>query len=448
MRAAILDAIARATPLPGRERLLHAPGNMVEALLAEGVEPYLVLSAACAASGLPSARRAWLDGPVPTWPTAFDPGLCRQLGCCPVTLRKGQWVVAYADPEIAVAADSLGLPDHVRALALPRDLERFFAVAPHDENPFDQMGSTDAGELFAPMSQLEPALQTDKIAAPMGATVDHTGDHDSGQDADDDDDNDDDDLDLYVDRLADQLTQQQVRPVPGPPPPARREAAPLDPPMRPAPAPRPVRPAPALTSALTSDRAGAAADRGSSRRKGAASDAANSSSSTWKPAVPPQAPTGLSRAGLLVAGAVVCVVVAVALWPRLKPPPPPPTGPASAIVVKDGSLEFTAAQEALLQKARAERDHAVAVRLLSEAIRLDPQSTVARTALLERVGRALEQGLLTQADNDLERLRRRSDAAAIKAEIDALAARRQATRPMTTPQTAPPTTPPAPAPTR
>jgi hypothetical protein len=434
MRAAILDAIARATPLSGRERLLHAPGNLVEALLAEGVEPFLVLSAACAASGLPSARRAWLDGPVPTWPTEFDPGLCRQLGCCPVAQRKGQWVVAYADPEIAVAADSLGLPEHVRALALPRDLERFFAAAPHDENPFDQMASTDAGELFAPMSQLEPALETDKIAASMGASGDHTVDHDSEPGADDDD------LDLYVDRLADQLTQQQVRPVAGPLPPARREAVPLDPPMRPAPAPRPARPAPALTS----DGARAAEDRGGSRRKGAVGDASDPSSSTWKPAGPPQAPTGPSRAGLLVAGALACVVVAAVLWPRLKPPPPPPPDPASAIVVKDGSLEFTAAQEALLQKARAERDHAVAVRLLSEAIRLDPQSTVARTALLERVGRALEQGQLTQADNDLERLRRRRDAAAIKAEIDALAARRQATRPMTTP----PTTPPAPAPMR
>jgi hypothetical protein len=415
---------------------------MVDALLAEGVEPYLVLSAACAASGLPSARRAWLDGPLPTWPTDFDPGLCRQLGCCPVALRKGQWVVAYADPEIAVAADSLGLPEHVRALALPRDLERFFAAAPHDENPFDQMGSTDAGELFAPMSQLEPALETDKIAAPMGATVDRTGDHtvdhDSEQDADDDD------LDLYVDRLADQLTQQQVRPAPGPPPTTRREASPLDPPMRPAPAPRPVRPAPGLTS----DGARAAEDRGGAQRKRSAGDASDPSSSTWKPAVPPQAPTGPSRAGLLVAGAVACVVVAAVLWPRLKPPPPPPPDPASAIVVKDGSLEFTAAQEALLHKARAERDHAVAVRLLSEAIRLDPQSTVARTALLERVGRALEQGLLTQADNDLERLRRRSDTAAIKAEIDALTARRQATRPMTTPPPTPSTTPPAAAPTR
>jgi hypothetical protein len=433
MRAAILDAVARAAPLSGRERLLHAPGNIVEALLAEGIEPYLILSASCAASGLPAARRAWLEGPVPTWPADFDPGLCRQLGACPVALRKGQWVVAYSDPEIAAAADSLGLPDHVRALALPQDLERFFAAAPVDANPFDTMAATDAGELFAPMSQFEPALATDKIAAPVSATADETHDGEDGEDDDDDD------LDLYVDRLADQLTQQQARPTPGPPPAARRPVAPLDPPVRPAAVPRPVRPAPAAGGARAGE------GRAPSRRLDPGAPAPPAS--TWKPAEPPEVPTTPSRTGLLVAGAVVCVVVAAIAWPRLRPPPPPPPAPTSAIVVKDGALEFSAAQEALLQKARAEQDHTVAVRLLSDAIRLDPSSTVARTALLERARRAIGQGQLTQADNDLERLRRRRDAAEVQSEIEALATLRRAAKPAPTTPTVPaPTTPTAPTP--
>lgn len=403
MRAAILDAIARAAPLPGRERLLHTPGNLVEALLAAEVEPYLVLSAACAASGLPAARRAWLEGPLPTWPADFDAALCRQLGACPVALRKGRWVVAYTDPEIAVAADSLGLPDHVRALALPQDLERFFAAAPPDDNPFDTMATTDAGELFAPMSQLEPALATDKIAAPTSATSES---------------DDDDDLDLYVDRLADQLTQQQVRPTPGPPPAPRWPPPMLDPPLPPS---RPAQPSGPVR---------AAEPRAPSRRlEGRAEGKA---SSTYRPPAPPEVPSGPSRAALLVAGAVACGVVAAVLWPRLQPPPPPPPPAASAIVVKDGALEFTAAQEALLQKARAEADHTVAVRLLSEAIRLDPGSTSARTALMERARRAILQRQFTQADNDIERLRRRRDAGEIQAEIESLASlRRQATPPPT-----------------
>jgi hypothetical protein len=414
MRATILDAVARAAPLPGRERLLHAPGNLVEALLAAGVEPYLVLSAACAASGLPSARRAWLEGPVPTWPTDFDPGLCRQLGACPVALRKGRWVVAYTDPEIAVAADSLGLPDHVRVLALPHDLERFFAAAPTDDNPFDTMATTDAGELFAPMSQFEPALATDKIAAPA---------RDTGEASDDA--GDDDDLDLYVDRLADQLTQQQVRPTPGPPP-APRRPAPLDPVVPPS-------SRPSRTPASSAPPAGArAGDRAPSRRLDAKADG---NAATPRPSGPPRAPTGPSRATLLVAGAIACGVVAAVLWPRLQPTPPPPPPPASAIAVKDGALEFTAAQEALLQKARIERDHAVAVRLLSEAIRLDPASTPARTALIERVRRALLQGQLTQADNDIERLRRRRDAGEIQAEIESLASLRRQAKPPPPPTT-------------
>jgi hypothetical protein len=422
MRAAILDAIARAAPLPERERLLHTPGNLIEALLAAGVEPFLVLSAACAASGLPAARRAWLEGPPPTWPSGFDVALCRQLGACPVALRKGKWVVAYTDPEIAVAADSLGLPDHVRALALPQDLERFFAAAPRDDNPFDTMATTDAGELFAPMSQLEPALATDKIATPTSATGA------TGATIESDDDDDDDDLDLYVDRLADQLTQPQVRPTPGPPPAPRRPPPMLDPPLPPS---RPAQPSGPVR---------AAEPRAPSRRLDGKAE--GKASSTYRPPAPPEVPSGPSRAGLLVAGAIACSVVLAVLWPRLRRPPPPPPPAASAIVVKDGTLEFTAAQEALLQKARAEADHTVAVRLLSEAIRLDPSSTSARSALMERARRAILLRQFTQADNDIERLRRRRDAAEVRAEIESLATLRQQATPLPTPS------PPLPAPSR
>jgi hypothetical protein len=117
--------------------------------------------------------------------------------------------------------------------------------------------------------------------------------------------------------------------------------------------------------------------------------------------------------------------------------------PVNAVEVKDGALDFSVAQQALLDRARAEAEPAAAMRHLSEAIKLDPASKVARAALLERASRAIAQGFVTQADNDLERLRRRADVAEIRAELDALAARRAAQPAPTSPPTA---APPAPSP--
>lgn len=443
MRDAIVDTVHRAAPFPGARELENTPGNIVDALLAVGAEPYLVLSACCAATGLPAARRAWLEGPLPTWPANFDIGFCRQLGCCPVAQRKGQWVVAYSDPELAVAAESLGLPDHVRCLALPRDLERFFAAAPDDVAPSEQTLQTDpVGELFVPQSQLDhDPLNTDKVAQPGSATS--AGD--ANDDANDANDDDDDDLDLYVDRLADQLTQQQTRPTVGKPPASRRGAA-LDPPLPPR---RPVRPAPMLSTPVvpsspplpsraspvrpattrpprepTRQLQGESVPPASSPRKG-----------------PPGAPSPPSRAALLIGGAAACVAVAVILWPRLSAPPLVAPPAQTTVGVKDGALDFSVAQQALLDRARAEPEPAAAMRHLSEAIKLDPTSTVARTALLERTRHALTRGFLTQVDNDLERLRRRKDVGEIRAELEALSAKRAATpehRPEAPPSTPPP----------
>lgn len=131
---------------------------------------------------------------------------------------------------------------------------------------------------------------------------------------------------------------------------------------------------------------------------------------------------------MLVAGAVLCTAVCGLvwlLWPS--PPPPPPPGAIDAIVVTASGVEVNAAQQMLREQAVATSDPVQARELLTKAIILEPSSLEARAALLERLRLAIAQGQLAQADQDLERLRRRADVDDVKTELEGLEAlRRQA----------------------
>jgi hypothetical protein len=424
MRDLILAAVARHAPLP-QQGLEDVDGNIVETLLAAGIEPHVVLSAASAASGVPVARRSWLEGPLPTWPLAFDPSVCRQLGVCPVTFRRGQWVVAYTDPELAAAADHLALPEHVRVLALPADLERFFAAAPDAPAVADPI--TDS-ELFAPVSLLQPERSLDGPGR---------------QHRDDFSDDDDDDLELYVDRLAPapatsveasrrRSSSAAMSPrapstaFQGGPVPDRLTLGMLDPPLPPADC--------VDRSGLTTGSSGAARSRVKRSRSGEAETSSTSSKSASSPAKPRRftgAPAMLGRRAWLVGGAVVstamCGLVWL-VWPSSPPPPPP--GAVDAIVVTASGVEVSAAQQMLRKQAQASAEPASARELLTKAIALEPSSLEARTALLERARLAIAHGQLGQADLDIERLRRRSDVDDVKGALDGLVALRRQTRPV------------------
>ncbi len=433
MRDLILAAVARTRPLPGKQRLLRADGNIVELLLEEGVDSDVALHAASEATGVPVARRAWLDGPLPSWPLDFDPVVCRQLGVCPVAFRRGQWVVAYADPELAVAAEQLALPEHTRALALTRDLERFFDAAPSASAVAET--ATDSG-LFSPVSRLE-----------LSADQSEEDDEASDEAADDHDDDDDDALDLYVDRLA--------------------PASPLAAPQRSSSAAtvssagsprasssvegasaRPRVPMSLLDPALPPSRrdgmgtttASSSAARTRARHKdpGArTSDATTSSlssslssSSSAKPKRFAGAPAVLGRRAVLLVGAAISVAVWAVVWFAWpSPPPPPPPGALDRVVVTPTGFDFTKAQRALLDQALSASEPATTRRLLTEAITLEPSSLEARTAMLERARLLIGEGQLGQADLDLERLRRRPDVEAIRVELEGLLALRLRARP-------------------
>jgi hypothetical protein len=87
------------------------------------------------------------------------------------------------------------------------------------------------------------------------------------------------------------------------------------------------------------------------------------------------------------------------------------------------------------------------MRLVSEAIRLDPTSPASLQAYVERVRRAGALGRWQQADTDLARLRRRTDFPAVEADVRAIEADLQQKRlsttlaPTQTPATSNPVTP-------
>jgi hypothetical protein len=428
MRDLILAAVARTRPLPGKQRLLRADGNIVELLLEEGVDADVALHAASEATGVPVARRAWLDGPLPSWPLDFDPVICRQLGVCPVAFRRGQWVVAYADPELAVAADQLALPEHTRALALTRDLERFFDAAPSASAVAET--ATDSG-LFSPVSRLE-------------LSADQSEEDDEAADNNDDDD---DALDLYVDRLApasplaapqrsssaatvsSAASPRASSSVEGVSAPPRVPMSLLDPALPPS-----RRDGMGTTTASSS----AARTRARHKDPGArASDAttsslssSSSSSSSAKPKRFAGAPAVLGRRAVLLVGAAISVAVWAVVWFAWpSPPPPPPPGALDRVVVTPTGFDFTKAQRALLDRALSASEPATTRRLLTEAITLEPSSLEARTAMLERARLLIGEGQLGQADLDLERLRRRPDIEAIRVELEGLLALRLRARP-------------------
>jgi hypothetical protein len=420
MRDLILAAVARTRPLPGKQRLLRADGNIVDLLLEEGVDSDVALQAASEATGVPVARRAWLDGPLPSWPLDFDPVVCRQLGVCPVAFHRGQWVVAYADPELAVAGDQLALPEHTRALALPRDLKRFFDAAPSASAVAEM--ATDSG-LFSPVSRLE--LSADQS--------------EEDDEAADDDDDDDDALDLYVDRLAPA----------SPPAPQRSSSAatvssagsPRASSLVEGASARPRVPMSLLDPALPPsrrDRTGTTTASSSTARTRArhkdpgarASDATTTSSSSAKPKRFAGAPAVLGRRAVLLVGAAISVTVWAVVWFAWpSPPPPPPPGALDRVVITPTGFDFTKAQRALLDRALSASEPATTRRLLTEAITLEPSSLEARTAMLERARLFIGEGQLGQADLDLERLRRRPDVEAIRVELEGLLALRLRARP-------------------
>jgi hypothetical protein len=137
-----------------------------------------------------------------------------------------------------------------------------------------------------------------------------------------------------------------------------------------------------------------------------------------------------SRTRLLVAAAAVVVIGGGAALFALRPTPV--TAVAPPIAVKDGQLDLGKRQAELIARARAETDHALAVRLVSEAIRLDPTSPASLQAYVERVRRAGALGRWQQADTDLARLRRRTDFPAVEADVRAMEADLQQKRLSTT----------------
>jgi hypothetical protein len=431
MRERILAAVARTTPLPGKRRLLRADGNIVELLLQEGVAPDVVLQAASSATGVPVARRSWLDGPLPSWPHDFDPDLCRQLGVCPVAFVRGQWVVAYADPELAVAADQLALPEHTRALALVHDLERFFAAAPGA--PAVVEATTDSG-LFSPVSRLE-------LSADQSEEDDALGDDDAHNDDDDDDEA----LDLYVDRLAPALPRSTPSSAPGSSTASPRASSSADGALA-----RPRVPMSMLDPALppasrghhtghTTSSSSATRSRARHKDLGARDvDVTGPSSSSAKPRRFAGAPAVLGRRAVLLVGAAISVAVWAVVWFAWpSPPPPPPPGAVDRVVVTPTGFDFTKAQQALLEQALSASEPATTRRLLTEAIALEPSSVEARTALLERARLLIVQGQLGQADLDLERLRRRADVKAIETELEGVLALRLNARPAVAASTSP-----------
>ena len=472
MRSAIVESVCQAAQVKVAAGLATAPGNIVDVLVDAGFDPSMVLVACSAVSGISSARRAWLDGPLPAWPAGLDRGQCRRLEVVPVTVYRGGLILAYTDPETAAAADTLGLPPHRPVLALRSDLERFF--------PADALLDP-----FAPASTQVISFGRDTRDdtavgdAPDDALGDGPGDGPGdglGDSSDDGDSSDNDNLDdnqpseeLFVDSFADRL-----RPAPAStrlPPPEPGRLPPLQPTLRPAarasttstpsipsipsipsmPA-RPLAPSapspsiPAIAAAASTSvpleppRPPRRPVRLATKRAVAPVDDAPAKAPPFDPAMVGAPP---SRTRLLVAAAAVVLVVGGAALVALKPEPVTVTKPI--IAVKDGQLDLGQRQQELIARARAETDHALAVRLVSEAIRLDPTSPASLPAYVERVRRAGALGRWQQADTDLDRLRRRPDFSRVEPEVRALEVDLQQKR-LSTTLTTPPSPAPAPAP--
>lgn len=449
MRSAIVESVCKAAQVKVAAELAEGPGNIVDVLVDAGFDPEAVLVACCAVSGVSSARRAWLDGPLPPWPEGLDPRRCRQLGIAPITVYRGGLILAFTDPETAARAHTLGLPPHRAALALAGDLERFHP----------RTANVGADPFAASSTQV---IATDRDTRDDTAVGDGLDDDSSDGDGDGDGDFLDDNQpseELFVDSFAD-----RVRPPPAstrlPPPPLEPgRLPPLQPTLKPAP-----------RASTTSTTVATSATSTPSIPATASTSTSLPSVSPLDPPMPPRRPVRLatkrappeaapvpkppafepamvvtppSRTKLLVAAAAVVVIGGGAALLALRPAPV--TAVAPPIAVKDGQLDLGKRQAELVARARAETDHALAVRLVSEAIRLDPTSPASLPAYVERVRRAGALGRWQQVDTDLARLRRRTDFPSVEADVRTIEADLQQKRLSTTlsPTTPTPTPPPA-----
>ena len=133
MRNQIVDELSVGAP-PERvaqaKKLVPRGGNIAAQLVEAGFAPRDVLQACCAVTGVPPAPLGWLRDPKPPAVDGLDVKVLRRVVAAPVALQNGKLCIAYADPEMAVRSEELGLPKHQAYLALAADLQKALSLLP------------------------------------------------------------------------------------------------------------------------------------------------------------------------------------------------------------------------------------------------------------------------------------------------------------------------------
>jgi hypothetical protein len=112
-----------------REAVANHAGNVVTLFVEFGVALSEVLASASATLQLPVAPPARVTSPDFS---GWDIATLRSVGAVPLGQRNGRLCIAYGDPDVALRAGELELPDHDVFLASPWEISRAFSQLPAD----------------------------------------------------------------------------------------------------------------------------------------------------------------------------------------------------------------------------------------------------------------------------------------------------------------------------